>query len=90
MNRNMRVRVGLRQQARRRVRVATRWTALASGGLAAAFTMVLTHYGAPATAQSSQPSTTPAATSRPLQPPAQAPTVEFGGGYLNYGSSGGS
>lgn len=99
MNRNQRTRIGLRDQARHRVRVATRWTAVASGALAAVFAVVLTHYDATAAPDSS---TTPAATPQgttgtsgqnpgfSVQPPAQAPSAGFGGGYGSHGSSGGS
>lgn len=105
MNGYQRARVGLREQARHRVRVATRWTAVASGALAAAFAVVLAHHGAAAAPSSSgTPSVAPqevntgnsGQNSGPgLQPPTQAPSAGFGGygnygNYGNYGTSGGS
>jgi hypothetical protein len=102
MNHNQRIRIGLRDQARHRVRVATRWTAVASGVLAAAFAVALTHYDATAAPHSSTTPVTPQATTGnseqnpgqnpgfSLQPPAQAPSVGFSGGYGVDGSSGGS
>jgi hypothetical protein len=98
MNRYQRARIDLREQARHRVRVATRWAALGSGALAAAFAVVLTHHSAAATPQSpSAPAVTPPGASTgnsgqnsgpALQPPVQAPSVGFG--YGNYSGSGGS
>jgi hypothetical protein len=92
MSRYERARIDLREQARRRVRAATRWAALASGALAAAFTVLLAHQGAAAAPQpTSTPTVAPQGVSAPaLAPPAQAPSVGLGNGYSAYGSSGGS
>lgn len=100
MNRNQRARIDLREQARQRVRVATRWVALASGGLAAAFAVALTHNSVVAApASTDAPATTPQGSTAPttgpssvlpLRPPIQPPANGFGGGFTNFGSSGGS
>lgn len=98
MNRSERVRLTLREQARQRVRSATRWSAVGAGVLAAAFAVVLTHHSAtaaPATDNTSTPSSQGdiAQNTPQLQPPTQAPTFGSGGNSDNnqfYGRSGGS
>ncbi|HEY4454806.1 MAG TPA: hypothetical protein VGN81_10890 [Pseudonocardiaceae bacterium] len=110
MNGNQRVRATLRDQARHRVRSATRWVAVVSGALAAAFAVVLAHNAAVAApgstgtttgspqGQTTQGQTTQGQTTQgtgansgpALQPPTQPPSIQFGDGYSNYGSSGGS
>lgn len=104
MNSNQRTRINVRDQARQRVRVATRWTAVAGGVLAAAFAVVLTQYDATAQPHPSTTPTTAPSGSTPvnpgqdsgqnsgqtLQPPQQAPLQVPGGSQGIFGSSGGS
>ena len=99
MNGEQRGRIQLREYARYRVGTATRWVAIASSVLAAAFAVLLTYHSAPANSGSTDtPAVAPPGNNSrnagqnavvPLQSPVQVPNTWLGGGY-SHGSSGGS